>query len=454
VKISDTWLQNVKPRPDRYDVTVTNRKGLMVRMHPSGTITFRFRYKLRGAPGLVVFGEYGKQGISLKRAFDLHTQARSELEQGLDPREEQEKRERAADQARAEDASAGTVAYIVDQFVHRRLRAERWDGSTGAWVRETKTDKKGGIKARKCPDAAAAVLKKNLVDRIGTEKGRNVTKGMLIRLLDEIVDRGSPVQANRTYSLFKQCFEFAAAKDLIPASPMAGVTRPGGEEEGRARTLNDDEIRAFWKQVDTAKMSHISRLALKLLLVTGQRRGEITLASWSHFDLEAGVWTIPKELSKNGKMHVVPLSPLALQIVNELHALTGTRVHVLPSQHRKLKAHASYYPGALSHAIRKNEKHFAIAHFTTHDFRRTATTLMISIGVPRLHVKRVLNHTVGDITEIYDRHAYFDEKQAALDRWADHLQAILANKSPKVVSIRGDRTATVATTMERVAATG
>jgi len=440
MKISDTWLQNAKPHKSRYDVTVTNRKGLMVRVHPSGVISFRFRYKRAGETFVMVLGEYGKQGISLADAYRLHDQARSEIERGLDPIDEQAKRERAVEQERVERATAGTVADIVEQFVHRKLKAERWDDEIGAWVRETKADKKARIRPRKRPEVAESLLKSNLVDKIGKEKARDITRRQLIRLLDDIVDRGAPVTANRVYSLLKQCFEFAASKDLIPASPMAGVLRPGGDEVPRDRALNDEEVRAFWTKVESAKMADPTKLALKLLLVTAQRRGEITAAQWSHFDLNAAIWTIPAELSKNGKAHKVPLSPLAVQILTDLRTLSGTRSHVLASQHSIRKPDSSYSERVLSRAVRENEDHFGIAHFTPHDLRRTAASMMTAIGVPRLHVEKVLNHSTGDIAEVYDRHNYFEEKKAALNRWAEHLQVVIANKSPKVVAIHSAKT--------------
>jgi integrase len=432
MKISDTWLLNAKPRADRYDVTVTNRKGLMVRVHPSGVIAFRFRYKRAGKTFVMVFGEYGKQGISLKRAFEMHEVARSEIEQNLDPIEEQEKRMRAAEKARIARAAAGTVAYIVDQFMHRRVRAERWDKDTHSWVRDTKST----IRPRKRPDKAWELLGPNLVDPIGTQKACDVTKGQLVNLLDDIVDRGAPVQANRVYGIVKQCFSFAASKDLIPASPMAGVEKPGGIETPRERALNDDEICAFWTRLESSKMNVKTQLALKLLLVTGQRRGEVTQASWYQVDFDACMWTIPKEISKTGKEHRVPLSALGLQIFKELRAITGKGLRLFPHHRRRLNPNASYTERALTHAVNRNRKHFGIAHFTPHDLRRTVSTRMTSIGIPRLHVEKVLSHSVSDVAEIYDRHDYFKEKKAALDRWGDHLQDIIENRQPKVVPIR------------------
>lgn len=437
MKISDTWLQNAKPHKTRYDVTVTNRKGLMVRIHPSGVISFRLRYKRAGETFVMVLGEYGKQGLSLADACRIHDQARSEIERGLDPIDEQTKRERAIEQVRAERAAAGTVADIVEQFVHRKLRAERWDEESAKWVRETRADKKSRIRPRKRPEVAESLLKANLVDKIGKAKAQDVTKRQLIGLLDDIVDRGAPVTANRVYSLLKQCFEFAAAKDLIPASPMAGVLRPGGDESPRDRSLNEDEIRAFWTKVGSAKMEEPTKLGLKLLLITAQRRGEITAARWSHFDLKNSVWTIPAELSKNGKEHKVPLSPLAIAILSELRGITGERPYVLASHHSEKKPDQPYSERALSRAVRENEDHWEIPHFTPHDLRRTAASMMTSIGIPRLHVEKVLNHTTSDIAEVYDRHDYFEEKKIALTRWAEYLKTVLANKKPKVVPLRG-----------------
>jgi integrase len=437
MKISDTWLQNAKPHKTRYDVTVTNRTGLMVRVHPSGVISFRFRYKRASETFVMVLGEYGNQGISLADAYKMHDQGRSEIEHGLDPIEEQAKREREVEQARVERAAAGTVADIVEQFAHRKLRAERWDEETGKWVRETKGDKKARIRPRKRPEVAESLLKANLVDKIGKEKARDVTRRQLIALLDDIVDRGAPVTANRVYSLLKQCFEFAAAKDLIPASPMAGVLRPGGDETPRDRTLNEGEVRIFWAKVDSAKMADATKLGLKLLLVTAQRRGEVTAARWPHFNFENAIWTVPAEVSKNGKEHKVPLSALAIQILTELHGITGERAHVLASQHSIRKPDQSYSERALSRAVRENEEHFGIVHFTPHDLRRTAASMMTGIGVPRLHVEKVLNHTLSDIAEVYDRHDYFEEKRIALGRWADHLKAVIADKKPKVVPLHG-----------------
>jgi integrase len=447
MKITPTWLNNrQEPRyrpKERYDVTVDGREGLMVRVFPSGAISFRFRYTHGGKRRVMVLGEYGDNALLLADAFSLHAAAQRELELGLDPIEERDRRQREAERARQERATAGTVADLVEQFVHRKLRAERWDAECQAWVRDSKMK----TKPRKRPDDAAALLKANLVNStldgqtVGKIKAQDLTRRQLVRLLDAIVDRGAPVTANRVYALLKQLFDWAAAKDIIPASPLAGVQRPGGEEAPRQRKLNADEIRTFWFKLDIADMAEPTRLALKLLLVTAQRRGELTFAKWSHFDLDGKLWTIPVELLKSSharkekpEPHQVPLSPLALDILCKLKALTGDGVYVLPAHADQRKPH-SYSERVLSRAVRKNEDHFGLAHFTPHDLRRTAASFMTGLGIPRLHVEKVLNHSTGDIAEVYDRHDYLPEKRTALDRWATSLADIIEGRARKVVPL-------------------
>lgn len=430
MKITDPWLQNAKPRETRYDVTVTGHPGLMVRIHESGQISFRFRYRRNYRTQVMVLGRYGDDGLSLAKAQEEARKARQQLEEGLDPIEERAKREKAQEAARAAEAAADIVAKVVEQFVHRKLRAQRWDRATETWVR----DPKAKTKARKRPDEAERLLTANVVSVLGKSKAKDVTRRQVVELLDDIVDRPAPVLANRVYALMKQCFDWAAAKDIIPASPMAGIEPPGGEEQPRARVLTDAEIRTLWEKVsdpEAVAMSLPTRLALQLLLVTGQRRSEVTFAQWSHFNLPGKLWTIPAALSKNHKTHEVPLSSLALEILERLKAETGEAPWLLPTQYAKKNKGQSYSERVLTRAIRNNhaEERWGIAHFTPHDLRRTAASHMTRIGVPRLHVEKVLNHSVSDIAEIYDRHDYLPEKQAALARWAEHLRGILKGES-------------------------
>jgi integrase len=461
MRITDTWLRTVKPRRKRYDVT-TELRGLMVRVHPSGALSFRYRYKRgkdkkdRPIQHVIVLGEYGKNGagIALEDAHEFQRKAKRWLSLKLDPIEEKAKEDAAREKARQERAEAGTVADLVDEFTHRKLRGERWDEKAAQWVRDPKVT----TRPRKRPEAAEWLLKANLVDakldgqNVGRMRARDLTRRDMVRLLDGIVDRGAPVLANRTHAIVKLLFDWAAAKELIPTSPMAGIERPGGKEVPRKRVLTAEEIHQFWTKLDDAVMVEPTRLALKLLLATGQRRGEITFAKWSHFDLdrtrrEKGkqisdpLWTIPVELLKTShakrkepEPHLVPLSPLAVRLLKSLKRVTGEGAYLLPAR-ATAKSDAPYSEAVLSRAVRENKDHFGIDHFTPHDLRRTAASHMTKLGVPRLHVEKVLNHATGDIAEIYDRHDYLPEKRAALEKWGKHLSAIVEDRDEKVLQM-------------------
>lgn len=463
MKVTHTWLESRREprnRPqERHDVTVDGREGLMARIFPSGVVSFRFRYRRGGRRYVMVLGEFGTDdGLSLADAFDAHHEAQKELAKGLDPIEERARRKAEAERARLEHSEADTVASLVEQFVHRKLRAERWDSAAGKWVR----DSRANIKARKRPREAAILLGYNpeavaaparkrrtkrkpvatLISELGHLKARDVKRKQLIDLLEGIVARGAPVSANRVHALLSQLFAWGSAKDLVPASPMAGVERPGGEERPRQRVLTADEVKTFWTKLPTADMAEPTRLALKLLLVTAQRRGELTFARWSHFDLEGKTWTIPVELLKTSharrgepKPHVVPLSPLALELLDQLNDLTGEGAYVLPARADKRKDR-SYSERVLSRAVRENAKNFGIPHFTPHDLRRTAATFMTKLKeVQRLHVEKILNHSTGALAETYDTNDYLPEKRAALEKWGEHLADIIAGKASKVAPL-------------------
>ena len=433
-----------------------DRPGLLVTVYSDGTAGFEMRYTRGGGRRTFMpLGSYGMDGgagLSLADACDKHDAMRKLLAKGIDPIEYEEQRQRKEVEGREEREGADTIASLVEQFVHRKLRAERWDAEAGRWAR----DPKAKTKARKRPEAAASLLGyvetgaapkarkgsrkpvASFISELGKRKARDVSRRDVVSFLDGIVDRGSPVTANRTHALLVQLFSWAAAKDLIPASPMAGIERPGGEERPRERVLTSDEIKKVWTQIDTADMAAPTGLALKLLLVTGQRRGEITRARWSDIDMDSGAWTIPVELLKTSHSrrlsptpHIVPLSPLAAEILTKLRALTGTGAWVLPA-HASTRHDEPYSDGVLTRAIRQNAKHLGVSHFTPHDLRRTAASWMTRLKVPRLHVEKVLNHSTSDIAEVYDRHDYLSEKRTALETWGEHLSAIVEGRNQKV----------------------
>ena len=197
--------------------------------------------------------------------------------------------------------------------------------------------------------------------------------------------------------------------------------------------LDEHESKTLWNKLESDDVALTDRIrsAIKLLLVTAQRRVEVTSARWSDIDLSSGWWTIPAEITKNGLPHRVPLSPLAIRIFKSVGS--GDSDFVFPYDDGKRPIR----PDAVTKALRKNESVLKIDYFTPHDLRRTTASHMASSRVPRLTIGKILNHAEPGVTATYDRHSYDPEKRQALIAWARTLNRIVkGNKSIKVVNLK------------------
>ena len=293
----------------------------------------------------------------------------------------------------------------------------------------------------------ARMLSKDVNPHLGKRKAKDIKRRDIVLLIDEIVDRGSPITANRTLRIIKKMFSFAVKRGVLDASPCMEIDPPAKENQ-RERVLTEEEIKMFWFGLDKAKMSDATKLVLRLLLITAQRKGEVSQAEWSEIDLRNMWWTIPKERSKNERIHRVPLSPMALDIFRQAKVRLGDSKWVFPSSKGQ-----PITPRSISRAIRNNSekkssdnrKHtppygdfFKIDHFTPHDLRRTATSMMTSAGISEFDVSKVLNHTVQSVTnKHYNHYSYDKEKQKALGIWERKLTTILTGKSSvKVIPLK------------------
>ena len=242
-------------------------------------------------------------------------------------------------------------------------------------------------------------------------------------LLEPIAERGAATMANRVLACVRKMFSFAVDQELIERNPAARLGRPGGAEQSRDRVLTDVEIRQLWKAF-TALSPEMGAF-FKLRLVTAQRGKEVSSMRWQDVNLESGWWTIPAAVAKNKLAHRVPLSVTAVDIIKALHT-EGAKpdAYVLAgARGRRQQSEAAAT--------------FTVEDFRGHDLRRTAASLMAGGGIPRLTIKKILNHVERDITAIYDRHGYDAEKRAALDWWALKLTAILDEKPAKVLAFSG-----------------
>lgn len=269
------------------------------------------------------------------------------------------------------------------------------------------------------------IIEKDLLPAWRLRKAHDIRRLDVIRLLDTIVERGAPIQANRTLALIRKMYNWGIGRDLVQHNPCTQVKSPSRENQ-RDRVLSQEEIRSVWEAFD--KLGSIMGGMFKLRLLTAQRGGEVQSIRWEDLDLSAGWWTIPPERSKNRLSHRVPLSELTLTILRELKEITGNTEWVFPSPIHKC-GHISNVQKA---ALRVKE-YSGVEDFKPHDLRRTAASLMTSMGISRLVVSKILNHVERGVTSVYDRHSYDHEKRVALDKWSWQIEQILEQGKADII---------------------
>lgn len=402
MKFTDKKIQNLKPRAQRYEEWEGN--GFGVRVTPRGVKSFVYLYRFDGKPRRLTLGTY--PSMTLADAHKAHAEAVKKREQGIDPGAAT-----AAD--RREERKAPTIAGLVEEYLEKwaKVRKRSW-----------REDER--------------ILKKDVLPEWGHRKAREITRRDVIRLLDDIVDRGAGIMANRTLAAIRKMFNFAVSRDIVAVSPCLSVRAPAPEQR-RDRVLTTDEICDLWHALKGAKMmAEGTKLALKLQLVTAQRKAEIVTARWDEIDFNdgGGWWTIPIEKAKNKMAHRVPLSPLALELLQAAKNLAGDSPWVFPSP--QTDRHIT--PEAVDHALRRPGLETLGFTFVPHDLRRTVASHMTGMGIPRLVVSKILNHVERGITAVYDRHSYDKEKRQALEAWAHRLKSIIEETEFNVIPmVRG-----------------
>lgn len=267
------------------------------------------------------------------------------------------------------------------------------------------------------------VLRKDVQPLWGNLKISEVTKRNVLQLVNSIVERGSPIAANRTFAIIRRMFNFALEQDFINCSPCLSIKLPG-KERRRDRVLSLSEVKFFWSQIKIANMHELIKLSLKLQLVCIQRKGEIITAEWTDFDLQERYWTIPSSKTKNRVIQRVYLSDLTLLLLDEIKLISNKSRYLLPSfvnPDKHIRA------TSIDRALKRNRLLFSsIASFTPHDLRRTGASHIASLGTQRIVLMKLLNHVDNSVTAIYDRYAYEKEKRKALVLWSNKLINIIS----------------------------
>ena len=225
-------------------------------------------------------------------------------------------------------------------------------------------------------------------------------------------DRG-PIAANRGRSSLSSFFGWCIGEGLLESNPVTN-TNKADEGGGRDRILSDDELVKIWNAAPDSDFGRI----IEILVLTGQRRAEIGSLRWSEIGDDALI--LPKERTKNGKAHVVPLAPQARAVLDDCPAMAGREL-----------VFGQGKGGFSGFAVCKKalDKATGLNDWVVHDIRRTVATRMSDLGTPPHIVEAILNHVSGHkagVAGIYNRSTYTEEKRAAMILWGNHIRILLA----------------------------
>ena len=325
----------------------------------------------------------------------------------------------------------------IDPSTQKRIRRQRRDEALtfADLCDEYKTAKR----SKRSWSASERMTRRFLLPVWRNEKLTEITPKDVETVLRKITAKGHPVMANRVHALISGMFNFAIKKDLVAANPGARIDKQ--PETSRDRVLTGDEIGEMWAACDDARRMRIAdgedppainpmiARTLQMILLTGQRPGEVAKMRRQDVDLQSGWWTIPATIAKNGEAHRVPLCQRAVEVIEEA-------IERGPKEHRYV--FAGIKGGSVAARAVKGVKKLrdagklAVADIRRHDLRRTVASGMAEAGVAPHVISCMLNHVDkgARATHVYNRYSYDREKRDAIERWERALIAILEASEP------------------------
>ena len=295
------------------------------------------------------------------------------------------------------------------------------------------------VKRLKHPNIPKRVYTKDIAPHIGDIPLDRITARDIRTAITAINDSGRPTIANDALGHCKQLFNHGMKLDLLQGNPASAFTvrDAGGIEKSKDRFLTEGELKQFFSTAreNSTNFSRDNYLACALLVCLGVRKSELCEAKWEEFELENGLWHLPKERSKTNVGFTIPLAPEVLKWLEELKIRGFGSEYVFPSRRASKSPHMG--PDTLNRAITKLFSHEAgkkkqppnlmgdMPHFTVHDLRRTCRTLLAKQGTPGHVAERCLNHKLKGVEGIYDQYDYLEERREALK--------LLSNKLIKLI---------------------
>jgi integrase len=394
--LSDAKIRNAKhtEKPQK----LTDGGGLYLEVRPSGAKLWRYRYRIAGKENIFSIGEYPTVGLSDAR--EQHRKARGLVERGTHPAHH-----RQAERLATYAANENTFEAVAREWISKK--GINWSPYYRSQIEN--------------------FLTADMFPYVGKLPIRNVTAAHLLKMLQRVEERG----ANSVALLLRQwssaIFRYAVATlraDTDPAAALIGaIHRPKVKHH---KPLSRQDITDLAKGLDEFGGYRTTVIAIRLMLLTFVRTGELRKAEWSEFDLERAEWIIPKERMKMDELHIVPLSHQAVELIRELQTYTSGRRWLFPNYRNPQMCMCSTTINRALERMGLNGKDSI--GFSAHGFRATASTFLNESGYRSDVIERQLAHAERNkVRASYNQAEYMEERRAMMQDWADMVDIMMLN---------------------------
>ncbi len=400
--LTDTKVRNAKAADKPYKLT--DGRGMYLLVTPKGQKWWRLDYRLHGKRKTLSLGVY--PDVKLKKARGRRQQARDTIAEGVDPSQVR-KEEKIASKG-GDNFKAVAVEWLSK---HKPGWAEKhWEKIEGR-------------------------LKNDVYPYVGKTPIETITAQDILKVLRRVESRGALETAHRVRQHCSAVFRYAIATGLATCdvtNDLRGALPPA-QPRHHGSITEPKKIGALMRAIDGYVGQQSTRCALLFSALIFVRPGELRKAEWEEIDFDNFEWRIPAEKMKMARVHIVPLSKQAIEVLKELRPLTGKGRYLFPSIRSKARPMSENTVGSALKTMG-----YTGNEMTAHGFRSMASTRLNEMGWNRDAIERQLAHVEGNaVRAAYNYAEHLEERQRMMQAWADYLDG-LRNKA-NVTPIRREK---------------
>ena len=377
--LTELAIRKAKPTGKRYDLFDASLRGLGLRVATSGTKSWFMMRRFNGRMLRTTFGRYPELPLAIARL-----------------------------------KAPGVLADMANGQTAGQRKTDLFRVILDEWLKKDQAQNKSAHQVR-------VAMYKHALPAFGSMPVASITKRDVNRLIDKIVDAGSPIAANRVLAFTKRFFSWCKERDILELSPAEAIRAPS-KEKTRDRVLTLEEMKKFWVACD--QISYPWGPIFQLLLLTGARLREVAQASWDEISIVDRTLDLPARRTKNGRSHQIQLSVQAMNIIQALPKVEG--------QGLLFTTNRTTAVSGFSKVKKRLDIMSGVSDWRYHDLRRSfATHSTERLGISPAIADKILNHATGQVrgvAAIYQHGEYLKERRVALQEWGDFIEGLVADE--------------------------